>query len=136
MSEFQDVVRGDGRRTYTVVGPDGAVLPIVDGFLRGTETGTARTYGYMLVDHLRWLPTEGLTLATASLHDLQRYMGLMGAEYRGPHGAPWRVGKRPFSQSGLEVMAACRTVDEIYGHADVNDPKFAAALNQVWAGEQ
>jgi integrase len=32
--------------------------------------------------------------------------------------------------------ASATTVDEIYGHADVHDPKFAAALNRVWAGEQ
>ncbi|MFL6125756.1 tyrosine-type recombinase/integrase [Actinophytocola sp.] len=103
----QEVVRGGGRRAYTIVGADVAVLPLVDGFLRGCEPGTARTYAYMLVDHLRWLPTEGLTLATTTLRDLQRYMGLVGAEHRGPYGAPWRVGKRPLGQSGLEVMAAC-----------------------------
>jgi hypothetical protein len=95
----QEVVRGDGRRAYTVVGPDGNLWSIVDGFLRGCEPGTARTYAYMLVDHLRWLPTEGLTPETATLRDLQRYMGLIGAEYRSPYGGPWRVGKRPFAAS-------------------------------------
>ena len=51
------------------------------------------------IDHLRWLPTEGLTPETATLRDLQRYMGLIGAEYRSPYGGPWRVGKRPFAAS-------------------------------------
>lgn len=126
-ARVQEVVRGDGRRTYTVVGPDGVVDPITDAYLRNCEPGTARTYAYMLVDHLRWLPTEGLSLATATLRDLQRYMGLVGAEFRGPRGAPWRVNKGPLSQSGLEVMAAC--LKGLYLHQGVE------GVNRELAGE-
>jgi integrase len=28
--------------------------------------------------------------------------------------------------------ASAATVDEVYGHADVHDPEFAAALNRFW----
>lgn len=126
----QEVVRESGRVAYTIVDPDGRIVPTADGFLRGHDAGTARTYAFMLVDHLRWLPTEALTTATASINDLQRYMGLIGAEYRGPRGAPWRVGKHPFGQSGLEVMAACLKGLYIYqGTTGVNQ-ELADQLDQ------
>jgi len=79
-----------------------------DRFLRRHEgSGTQRTYAYLLVDHLRWLDRECLPLATVSLRDLERYMGLVGAEVRMPLGAPWRVGKRPYGTAALSTTAAC-----------------------------
>src|SRR5947207_2590147 len=80
---------------------------MADGFLRTCEPGTCRTYSYLLVDHLRWLVFECLAPDTVALRDLQRYMAALGAEYAGPHGQPWRVGKAPYGQSGLGTMAAC-----------------------------
>jgi len=103
----QEVVRGDGRRSYTVVGPDGSVLAMPDGFLRACEPGTNRTYAYQLADHLRWLAFEALSAETVMLGDLRRYMAALGAEFAGPYGRPWRVDKRPYGQSALQVMAAC-----------------------------
>ena len=41
------------------------------------------------------------------LHDLQRYMGLVGAKVAGPHGEPWRAGKHPYGRSALRTAAAC-----------------------------
>jgi hypothetical protein len=41
------------------------------------------------------------------LRDLQRYMGIVGAEVRMPRGEPWRVGKRSYGRSGLSTAAAC-----------------------------
>ncbi|WP_433510581.1 hypothetical protein ACQP2T_42880 [Nonomuraea sp. CA-143628] len=55
----RQVVRGDGRRTYTVVLPGGEVHRAADGFLRTREGGTDRVYAYLLVDHLRWLEFVG-----------------------------------------------------------------------------
>lgn len=103
----QEVVRGDGRRTYTVVLADGQVSWMPDGFLRTHEGGTARTYAYLLVDHLRWLEFEGLSSETATMRDLQRYMGALGAEFAGPYGQSWRQGKRAYGQRSLETTAAC-----------------------------
>ena len=53
-----------------------------------------------LVDHLRWLERECLTLDRVQLRDLERYMGILGAEVRMPLGEPWRVGKRPYGRCG------------------------------------
>jgi len=34
-------------------------------------------------------------------------MGLSGAKVAGPHGEPWRAGKRPYGRSALSTAAAC-----------------------------
>jgi integrase len=103
----QEVVRGDGRRAYTIVLPGGEVHRTADGFLRTCRGGTDRTYAYLLVDHLRWLEFEGLGTESVRLQDLTRYLAALGAEYAGPFGRPWREGKRPYGQSSLGTMAAC-----------------------------
>lgn len=103
----QEVVRGDGRRAYTILQSGGEVHRLADGFLRARAGGTDRTYAHLLVDHLRWLEFEGLVPETATLRDLNRYMAAVGAEYAGPFGRPWREGKRPYGQSTLETAAAC-----------------------------
>jgi integrase len=103
----QEVMRVDGRRAYTILLPDGEVSRTPDGFLRTLGVGTARTYAYLLVDHLRWLEFEGLSTATVTMPDLRRYMAAVGAEFAGPFGRPWRVGKRPYGQRSLETAAAC-----------------------------
>ncbi len=79
-----------------------------DRFLRVHDgSGTQRTYAYLLVDHLRWLERECLAFDTVALRDLERYMGLVGAEIRMPLGEPWRVGKRPYGRAALSTTAAC-----------------------------
>src|SRR5260370_40850766 len=90
----QELRRQDGRFGYTIVEPDGSVHALADGFLRGLDAGTARTYAYLLVDHLRWLAQEGLSPETTSFRDACRYMGAVGAEYAGPFGSPWRERQR------------------------------------------
>ena len=104
----QEIRRGDGRRSWTIVWPEGTVHPEADRFLRRHEgSGTQRTYGYLLVDHLRWLERECLAFSAVRLRDLERYMGIVGAEVRMPLGEPWRVGKRPYGRSALSATAAC-----------------------------
>ncbi|WP_207916936.1 tyrosine-type recombinase/integrase [Micromonospora sp. KC723] len=99
---------GDGSRAWTIVYPEGNVHVEADRFLRRHDgSGTQRTYAYLLVDHLRWLDRECLSLATVGLRDLERYMGLVGAEVRMPLGQPWREGKRPYGRSALSTAAAC-----------------------------
>lgn len=66
----QEVVRGDGRVSYTVVDTDCSVVAEADGFLRACGAGTDRTYAYVLVDHLRWLRFAGLDTGAVSLEDL------------------------------------------------------------------
>jgi integrase len=48
-----------------------------------------------------------LPLAAVSLRDLERYMGLLGAEVRIPLGQLWREDKRPYGHSALSTAAAC-----------------------------
>jgi len=103
----QELRRKDGRRSWTIVWPEGAVHEEADRFLRRHEgSGTQRTYAYLLVDHLRWLDRECLPLATVTLRDLEHYMGLVGAEVRMPLGEPWRIGKRPYGTAALSTTAA------------------------------
>jgi len=59
------------------------------------------------VDHLRWLERECLALDRVVLRDLERYMGIVGAQVMMPLGEPWRIGKRPYGRSALSVAAAC-----------------------------
>jgi hypothetical protein len=104
----QELNRRDGRRSWTIVWPEGSVHQEADRFLRRHEgSGTQRTYAYLLVDHLRWLERECLPLDRVRLWDLERYMGLLGAEVPMPQGQPWRVGKRPYGAAALTTTAAC-----------------------------
>jgi len=98
----------DGRRGWTIVWPEGTEHLEADRFLRVHDgSGTQRTYTYLLVDHLRWLERECLCLDRVVLLDLERYMGLVGAEVRMPLGESWRAGKRPYGNSALSTAAAC-----------------------------
>lgn len=104
----QQIDRKDGRRSWTIVWPEGTVHREADRFLREYEgSGTQRTYAYLLVDHLRWLERECRGFDAVVLRDLERYMGLVGAEVRLPLGEPWRLGKRPYGQAALSTAAAC-----------------------------
>ena len=104
----QRIERGDGRWSFTIVWPEGTVHEDADRFLREYEgSGTQRTYAYLLVDHLRWLERECLPPGAVTLRDLQRYMGIVGAEVRMPLGEPWRAGKRPYGPAALSAAAAC-----------------------------
>lgn len=104
----QQIERKNGRRSWTIVWPEGTVHAEADRFLRVHDgSGTQRTYAYLLVDHLRWLERECLAFDTVRLRDLERYMGIVGAEVRMPLGEPWRVGKRPYGRSALSAAASC-----------------------------
>jgi len=104
----QEIFLGGGRRSWTILWPDGALHEEADRFLRryDGEPGTQRTYAYLLVDHLRWLEREALGLAEVRLRDLQRYMGIVGTEVRMPLGGPWRLGKQPYGNSTLSTAAS------------------------------
>lgn|GEM_PF-5654078 len=59
----QVLERAGGRRSFTIVWPEGAVHEAADAFLRTHDgSGTQRTYAFLLVDHLRWLEREALTV--------------------------------------------------------------------------
>ena len=86
----QRIERDGGRRSWTIVWPDGTEHSEAGQFLRAHDgSGTQRTYAYLLGEHLRWLERECLSLGRVGLRDLQRYMGLLGAEVRMP--PPWAV---------------------------------------------
>jgi len=53
------------------------------------------------------LERECLALDRVVLRDVERYMGIVGAEVRMPLGEPWRVGRRPYGHSALSTAAAC-----------------------------
>ena len=104
----QQIVRKDGRRSWTIVWPEGSLHAEADRFLRLHDgSGTQKTYAYYLVDHLRWLERECLAFDKVVLRDLERYMGIVGAEVLMPLGEPWRIGKRPYGRSALSTAAAC-----------------------------
>jgi integrase len=104
----QRIDRRDGRRSWTIVWPEGRVHEEADRFLRVHDgSGTQKTYAYYLVDHLRWLERECLALGTVQLRDVERYMGVVGADVGMPFGEPWRVGRRPYGRAALSTTAAC-----------------------------
>src|SRR6266700_7656199 len=104
----QRLDRRNGLRSWTIVWPEGRVHEEADRFLRVHDgSGTQKTYAYYLVDHLRWLERECLLLDAVRLRDLERYMGVVGADVRMPFGEPWRVGKRPYGRAALSTAAAC-----------------------------
>jgi integrase len=104
----QRIDRRNGRRSWTIMWPEGTVHEEADRFLRVHDgSGTQKTYAYYLVDHLRWLERECLLLDAVRLRDLERYMGVVGADVRMPFGEPWRVGKRPYGRAALSTAAAC-----------------------------
>ena len=82
----------------------------------------------MLVDHLRWMQREALSVVDVSLLDLERYMGLLGAEVRAPLGEPWRVGKRPFGRDALSTAAACLNGFYLHHTTSVVNPVAYAML--------
>jgi integrase len=127
----QELVRRDGSRIWTIVWPEGTVREDADRFLRVHDgSGTQRTYAYYLVDHLRWLEREGLTVDRVVLRDLERYMGILGAAVRMPLGEPWRVGKRPYGKDALSTTAAClKGFYRHQGSLGVN-PELGSRLNQ------
>ena len=77
----QQIQCSDGRRSWTIVWPEETEHPEADRFLRKHEgSGTQRTYAYVLVDHLRWLERECLTLhgsvaGSGTLHGHSRCRG-------------------------------------------------------------
>ena len=104
----QRIERQGGRRSWTIVWPEGTEHREADRFLRKHDgSGTQRTYAYLLVDHLRWLERGCMSLDAVTLRDLERYMGLVGAEVPMPLGEPWRAGKRPYGPAALSITAAC-----------------------------
>lgn len=104
----QKIEQKNGRRSWTIVWPEGSEHREADRFLRiHNGSGTQRTYAYLLVDHLRWLERECLTFDKVVLRDLKRYMGIVGAEVAMPLGEPWRVGKRPYGHAALSTTASC-----------------------------
>ncbi len=127
----QKVTFSSGHMTFTIVDADGHVHEDADRYLKTFTAGTARTYAYMLVDHLRWLSREGLTTEAISTAHLSRYMAALGAKFRGPYGAPWRAGKKPYSQGALVTAASC--LKGFYVHLGSRGIRrdLAAELNQT-----
>ncbi|HUO36914.1 MAG TPA: tyrosine-type recombinase/integrase [Mycobacterium sp.] len=128
----QQIDRRDGRRSWTIVWPDGTEHPDADRFLRRHDgSGTQRTYAYLLVDHLRWLERECLTLDRVVLRDLARYMGILGAEARMPLGEPWRVDKRPYGPAALSITASCLKGFYLHQAALGVNPELGKSLSQT-----
>lgn len=127
----QRIDRSDGRESWTIVWPEGGEYREADRFLRRFDgSGTQRTYAYLLVDHLRWLERECLTFDRVRLPDLERYMGLVGAQVAMPLGEPWRVGKRPYGHSALITAAACLKGFYLHQAALGVNPELGASLDK------
>jgi hypothetical protein len=130
----QRIDRRSGRRSWTIVWPEGTVHEEADRFLRVHDgSGTQKTYAYYLVDHLRWLERECLALGNVRLRDLERYMGVVGAEVHMPLGEPWRAGKRPTARAidGLEkALAGLGLLDQALA-LDLRKPQDY--FHRVWS---
>ena len=127
----QRIDRAGGRRAWTIAWPDGREHREADRFLREHDgSGTQRTYAYLLVDHLRWLERECLALDMVVLRDLERYMGIVGAEVAMPLGEPWRVGKRPYGHATLTTAAACVKGFYLHQAALGVNPELGAGLDK------
>jgi integrase len=127
----QRIDRKGGRRSWTIVWPEGKEHGEADGFLRRHDgSGTQRTYAYALVDHLRWLERECLPLHKVELRDLERYMGIVGAEVAMPLGEPWRVGKRPYGAAALSTTASCLKGFYLHQAALGRNAELGKALDQ------
>lgn len=119
----QEVIRSDGRVSSTIVWPTGEVYEEPDGYLRTCTAGTSRTYAYMLVDHLRWLEAEALSIKTVTFADVEgiwapsalsspgrsghrgdRERGRMGRVRWGRRGGPQGL-LRPPRQAGYQPVA-------------------------------
>ena len=125
----QPINHRDGTRTHTILDlGSGGIHTRADGWLRGYEPGTQRTYAYALVDHLRWLRSVGRTEETVTFADLRRYMALCGATNAGPMGVPWL--DAPLGESALLVRAT--VLKNYYLHVttaeDIN-PQVKGALS-------
>jgi hypothetical protein len=99
----QQIQRSDGRRAWTIVWPEGTEHAEADRFLHRHEgSGTQRTYAYVLVDHLRLLERDCLTLGRVRLRDLERYMAFSAPR----HGCRWA--SRGALLSARMVVRHCR----------------------------
>src|SRR5487761_1249443 len=104
----QRLDRGDGLRSWTIVWPEGTVHEEADRFLRVHDgSGTQKTYAYYLVEHPPGIDRAFLAFDSVRLRDLERYLGVVGADVRMPLGEPWRAGKRPYGRAALSTAAAC-----------------------------
>jgi hypothetical protein len=127
----QQIDRRDGRRSWTIVWPEGTEHPEADRFLRRHDgSGTQRTYAYLLVDHLRWLERECLTLDRVTLRDLERYMGVLGADVQMLLGEPWRVERRPYGRAALSITASCLKGFYLHQAALGVNTELGKSLNQ------
>ncbi|MET7465690.1 hypothetical protein [Nonomuraea sp. NPDC005501] len=75
---------------------------------------------------------EALTVESVSLQDLERYMGILGAEVRMPFGEPWRVGKKPYSGTTLSTTASLLKAFYLgMAQRDRRNPDLGEALDQT-----
>ena len=65
------------------------------------------------------------------LRDLERYMGILGAEVRMPLGEPWRVGKRPYGPAALSIMASCLKGFYLHQASLGVNPELGKSLDQT-----
>jgi len=133
MLRVQEILLSGARRSWTIVWPDGGVHEEADRYLRRyeREPGTQRTYAFLLVDHLRWLEREALTLDSVTLRDLERYMGIVGAEVRMPLGEPWRAGRRPYGKTTLTTAASVLKIFYLELARLGRNPELGRQLGQI-----
>lgn len=112
--------------SYTVVRSSGGPQPHAELFLREYSSGTARTYAYVLVKHLRWLDALELEPGLVTMTDLDRYMRL------------FRTGalpydRRPPSVSTINVTATC--LSSFYAFLMAHG-LHSGGLNPRWSTKQ
>lgn len=87
------VLHTGGRVSYWIFSTGGELHRASVETLRQYKESSQQTYAYNLVDHLNWLDTNGLTVASVTVNDLQRYMKALTGQATGIYGVAWR--RRP-----------------------------------------
>lgn len=104
-----------------------------------TEYPPAATHGMLLVQ-LKG-PRQGEPLSTAGVRQMMGRAGRrLGLGRTNPHGLRHEFATAVLDASNGNTTfakeaggwASSKTVEETYGHTDLHDPKFEAALGKVW----
>lgn len=75
--------------------------------------------------------SEAPALDAVTLQDLQRYMGVLGAEVRMPFGEPWRADKQPYGKTTLSTTASVLKMFYVGVSAQGRNAELARQLDQT-----
>lgn len=98
------VLHSGGRVSYWIFSTGGELHRASVETLKQYKESSQQTYAYDLVDHLNWLAANGLTIASVTVNDLQRYMKALTGQATGIYGVAWRD-RPPLGSSAASGVA-------------------------------